>query len=295
MRNFTLLLIVFNLAYLIWNVGSFAKESADGESGLREANKELGQSLLLLSELNTESLVLVGKASEETDGELMEEVLGEVTDAIDRVGDDDKELVVEVSEEFVAENEEELLGEPLVEAGSQGVTVSQDQIGLDQNESQCLSLAVLASDEFSESLVLELADLGYNPEVNIVEVKANPDFWVHMPPFSTMGAARQRLVDLQLKNIDSYIITEAEGELAQGISLGLFGEMDRALVLQSQVAAEGYSSEIYEVERSDSEIWVKITGLTALEIDGVRGLESINSQSELKLEEKLCETIAPED
>ncbi|MBE0482136.1 MAG: SPOR domain-containing protein [Bacterioplanes sp.] len=83
------------------------------------------------------------------------------------------------------------------------------------------------------------------------------EHWVHIPPRSSRDAAMRLLRELQGRNIDSYIITQ--GELADGISLGLFRVEASAKKVQSDLQALGYAAEIRVVNDTQKEYWVEIT------------------------------------
>lgn len=82
------------------------------------------------------------------------------------------------------------------------------------------------------------------------------EHWVHIPPRSSREAAMRLLRELQGRNIDSYIITQ--GELADGISLGLFRVEASAKKVQSDMQALGYPVEIRVVNDMQREYWVEI-------------------------------------
>lgn len=68
--------------------------------------------------------------------------------------------------------------------------------------------------------------LDIQAEIRTVDAAAGLDYWVYpgSPGFSS-GIHRQ-LKELQARKIDSYIITQ--GDLANGISLGIFPRSDSA-------------------------------------------------------------------
>ncbi len=82
------------------------------------------------------------------------------------------------------------------------------------------------------------------------------EHWVYIPPRPSRDAAMRLLRELQGRNIDSYIITQ--GELADGISLGLFRVEASAQKVQRDIQALGYPVEIRVVNDTQREFWVEI-------------------------------------
>jgi len=111
-----------------------------------------------------------------------------------------------------------------------------------------------------------------------------------MPPFNANTAARQTLEALQADGLDSFLITT--GDLAGGISLGLFSQEASALGLQESLAAQGYATSIREVVTSSNEIWVTIEGISQDLLQGSELLDLLSEGLELEVIEKPCETIA---
>ena len=111
-----------------------------------------------------------------------------------------------------------------------------------------------------------------------------------MPPFNSDIAARQTLEDLQGSTIDSFIITT--GELAGGISLGVFSLENLALGHQESLAGQGFATSIQEIVISDNEIWVTIQGLSQALLEGSELLDLLSEGLELEVIEKPCETFA---
>ena len=99
---------------------------------------------------------------------------------------------------------------------------------------------------------LDALDIGF--ALTETEVEGKPDYWVHIPPLPNRKLAIKQLRELQLKKIDSFLITE--GELANGISLGLFTEQKRAESLFSKRKAAGLEVALKEVPRVYTEVWL---------------------------------------
>ena len=92
--------------------------------------------------------------------------------------------------------------------------------------------------------------------VNLVEmdVPGGADFWVHVPPQASREAALKLLTLLQARKVDSYLITE--GELNNGISLGVFSDKQDAMAMKQERASLGVDVRVKEISRARRELWV---------------------------------------
>lgn len=100
--------------------------------------------------------------------------------------------------------------------------------------------------------------LGFSGRLNAVEISSDEpaEYWVYVPPRASREAALRTLRELQNRKFDSYIITQ--GELAEGVSLGLFRNQERAYGLQKNVAAFDIPVEVRVVNKTTREHWVEI-------------------------------------
>lgn len=91
----------------------------------------------------------------------------------------------------------------------------------------------------------------------IQALSAEPsEYWVHVPPRASRQQARKVLHELQSRRIDSYIITQ--GELADGVSLGLFRNKESAHNLMTKVQSYGIPVSIREVSDTQDELWLEL-------------------------------------
>ncbi len=154
----------------------------------------------------------------------------------------------------------------------------------------CIALGVFDNTEESDFLVSALQERGMQARVELLQAGETSSFRVYMPPFNANTAARQTLEALQADGLDSFLITT--GDLAGGISLGLFSQEASALGLQESLAAQGYATSIREVVTSSNEIWVTIEGISQDLLQGSELLDLLSEGLELEVIEKPCETIA---
>ena len=153
----------------------------------------------------------------------------------------------------------------------------------------CLSLGVFNNTEGSDFLVSALLERGLQARVELQQSGQVSSFRVYMPPFNSGAAARQTLEKLQDEGFDSFIITT--GEYSGGISLGLFTDEQRALVLQENLAASGYATSIENISTATNEIWVTIEGLSQALLEGSDLLDLLSEGLDLEVIEKPCEML----
>ncbi len=138
--------------------------------------------------------------------------------------------------------------------------------------------------------VERLAVFDIQSKVKHLLVSNTVGYWLHLPPLGSRKELLQRLGDLQRQGVDSYIIPD--GELENGISLGMFSESDRAKALQSKVAELGHQTEILEVPREKREIWVFLQQRESTKINQTQWSELISGKDLLQKQQNLCSDVA---
>ena len=102
--------------------------------------------------------------------------------------------------------------------------------------------------------VTEIAPLNL---VQSMDAAAGVDYWVYLPPLASRQASLRQLRELQARKIDSYIITQ--GDLANGISLGIFPRSDSAQSVMQRLRDAGYEPSLRELTRAHRSFWVRIS------------------------------------
>lgn len=255
MRNFAICLVLLNLLYLSWNLELLPGSGNSDTLVVREPAQLAPQRLVLLSELSDEQI------TENT----VEEAVSGSSDA----------------ETAILENT--VLGgvSPQPAASESGDAVS---------ESACLAIGDFGNITDSNARLAEIRQQGLQARVETVE-QIDSEYRVYMPPFSSDAAARQTLANLLENGIDSFLITD--GDLARGISLGVFSQQRSAFNLQGELASEGYATNIQEIVRSNTEFWIVINSATSSELEAL-WQTLLNTWPDLKQSENLCQIIAPE-
>jgi len=253
MRNFAICLVFLNLLYLSWNLGFLPGSDNENTVIIREPIQQAPESLILLNELSDVQSVENNTAEISTEA-FSTEIL-----------DSDSAAVNEIPEEVFTQ--------ALTEEGNFA----------------CLAIGDFENITVSNALVTELRQQGLQARVELQE-QLESEYRVYMPPFTSDAAARQALVNLLESGIDSFLITD--GDLAQGISLGVFSLQNSAFRLQEELASEGYATNIQETVRSNTEFWVVLNSATSSELEAL-WLTLLNTQPSLKQSENLCQIIAP--
>lgn len=155
----------------------------------------------------------------------------------------------------------------------------------------CAEIGPFADRQDAEGFMVTNAER-FTMQQEVRQVAAPSIYRVFLPPFtsreladSTMAALRAAFVANNMQ-IDSFLVTQ--GELANGIALGLFTDHRNALNVQSQLQTLGYSVVVREEPRISEEIWVLVSGL-ASEADFMSHWTEIQlSRSYIRAGEKLC-------
>lgn len=125
-----------------------------------------------------------------------------------------------------------------------------------QKKEECLSLGSLQSEERGHQLVQRLLSLDIRSAVEEVERVVSTDYWLYLPPLASRQESLHQWKDLQAKKIDSYII--GQGDLANGISLGVFSRAESAEAAMRHFKAAGYEPAMRELPKTKRDYWVVV-------------------------------------
>lgn len=158
--------------------------------------------------------------------------------------------------------------------------------------SQAVCLYLGSFEQEAEALALEqrLLSLDIQSGVRSIDAAAGVDYWVYLVPLASRQASLRQLKELQARKIDSYII--GQGDLANGISLGIFPRSDSAESVMQRLREAGYEPMLRELSRAHRAYWVRIAPKSRrLASDAL--LESLARDFE-RLEHQLmpCEGVA---
>lgn len=120
----------------------------------------------------------------------------------------------------------------------------------------CLFLGAFEELESASLVEQRLLSLDIRSSVQSVDAQSGVDYWVYLAPLASRQASLRQLRELQARRIDSYIITE--GDLANGISLGIFPRLDSAEAVMQRLRGAGYEPALQELPRAHRRFWVRI-------------------------------------
>jgi len=112
----------------------------------------------------------------------------------------------------------------------------------------CLFLIGFELEATAAAVEQRLLSLDIRSRVQPVETAAGVEYWVYLPPLASRQASLRQLKELQARKIDSYIITQ--GDLANGISLGIFPREDSAKSVMQRMGDAGYESKLRALSRA---------------------------------------------
>ena len=180
-------------------------------------------------------------------------------------------FITRPTEDSIARTQDGNLGQGktlvlLSEKQSGNLPLSQQPVRPDPGKKLCYALGPYLDDisaRVAQARSLELGLTGLISQHKVPNLK-DAEFWVHVRPLPSRGEAMTLLRKLQARSVDSYIITQ--GDLADGISLGLFRQKSSADALQKKVTGLGFEDvAIREVGSTTTEFWVEIREISKLD------------------------------
>lgn len=171
---------------------------------------------------------------------------------------------------------------PQVRAGAEGVHVGVN--------AACLFLGGLEEEGVAHAVEQRLLSTDIKATVEVLDAAVGLDYWVYLAPLASRQASLRQLKELQARKIDSYIISQ--GDLVNGISLGIFPRSDSAQSVMQRLREAGYEPMLRELARAHRNYWIKIAPESRLLVSDA--LLSRLAEDFLGLEHQLmpCEGIA---
>lgn len=122
----------------------------------------------------------------------------------------------------------------------------------------CLFLGGLDREEQVKGVEQRLLALNIQSSIQSVDAAAGVDYWVYLAPLASRQASLRQLKELQARKIDSYLISQ--GDLQNGISLGIFPRLDSAESVMTRLKDAGYEPLMRELPRAHRDYWVRVDG-----------------------------------
>lgn len=160
-----------------------------------------------------------------------------------------------------------------------------------RDASTCMLFGGFEERNSAETFQRRLIGLDIQAEIQELDTQPALDYWVYLPPLGSREASLRQLKELQARQIDSYII--ADGDLANGISLGIFTRPESAAGVVSRLVGAGYAPAMRELQRAQKSYWVRVGAAGARLIDDqVLSILALDF-SGLKHEPSACSDTTP--
>ncbi|WP_221797360.1 SPOR domain-containing protein [Oceanobacter mangrovi] len=132
------------------------------------------------------------------------------------------------------------------------------QVVTEQKQQLCFLLGPYQDQLDANYARARATSLGIAGDTVITELPTDTakEFWVYVPPRASREEARKVLRELQQRKVDSYIINT--GELADGISLGLFRQRESADLVASKVRSFNIPVEVKAKNEMQQEFWLQV-------------------------------------
>lgn len=144
----------------------------------------------------------------------------------------------------------------------------------------------------AEYFVDRMVAMDIDATIRSLEVPDGVGYWVYLAPEVSDAAALRRLYEVQSKKIDSYIIPS--GDLARGISLGIYSDRAEADARMREIADHGYQPAVREVARAIGETWVSLPSGQGEAIDQRVWLEILGQYPGVEKRQNFCPGVAPQ-
>lgn len=128
----------------------------------------------------------------------------------------------------------------------------------------CYVAGPFAEELDARHLLARSSALGFSGTISYLDVAGDQpmEYWVYVPPRASREESMRVLRELQTRKIDSYIITQ--GDLNEGVSIGLFRNRESAYGLQKRVEGFGVPVVVKEMNNSRREFWVQLKEVSQL-------------------------------
>jgi len=158
------------------------------------------------------------------------------------------------------------------------------------SQSRCYLAAGFDDQNEADTFIPEINELGFAGQLDVQQEQISSTWWVHLPPFRSQIDAQSVIDELVAKGIDNFYMRT--GELAGGISLGVFSREQSATTAQSELLSRGYEASIKEIPRYVSKAYVLMEAPDPLLPETIEWKAFLAKKTKLEVTEKLCETIA---
>lgn len=126
-----------------------------------------------------------------------------------------------------------------------------------QKQAEIMLLGGFADEPAIERLQQRLLSLDIETKITGLDSQVDTEYWVYLAPLASRQASVRQLKEMQARKIDGYLITQ--GDLTNGISLGMFAREDSAQSVVERLKEAGYEPLIRAIQRAQRLYWVAIS------------------------------------
>lgn len=125
-----------------------------------------------------------------------------------------------------------------------------------QVQAEIMLLGGFTDEQIAKKLQQRLLSLDIQSGMTALESEVNTEYSVYLAPFASRQESISKLKEMQERKIDGYLITQ--GDLTNGISLGMFAREDSAQSVAERLKEAGYEPSMRTVQRSQRLYWATI-------------------------------------
>lgn len=149
-----------------------------------------------------------------------------------------------------------------------------------QEYAEIMLLGGFADEQVAQKLQQRLLSLDIQSKISALDNQVDIEYWVYLAPLASRQASVRQLKEMQARKIDGYLITQ--GDLTNGISLGMFAREDSAQSVAERLKEAGYEPSIRAIERSQRLYWVGINEESRRLVDPVLLKQLVSDFAEMK-------------
>lgn len=157
---------------------------------------------------------------------------------------------------------------------------------------RCLRVGPFGNEAVVAQWQQRLLSHGVSSELRPEQNNEHNDYWVHIPPLPSTDGAMRLLRELQAQRIDSFVITQ--GDLANGISLGLYSRREKAESVSRRLRGAGYKVAVRPLPRLPAQWWLEMDAVAEAELGLLFWDQAEQQFSQLQRHEIACQPGALE-
>jgi len=187
----------------------------------------------------------------------------------------------------------EIASPAVSQQSAQPVTRDEPALPMKDGKLLCDMVGPFEDKPQAELFLERLTAIDIAAQIKDLELPAGLRYQVYLAPEASRKAALRKLTELQAKQVDSYIIPK--GELANGISLGLFSREPLAQDHLSKMRSIGLNPEMKVIERTYWETWVMLEPGEAGEMSTLSWERVLEGMNDLERRQNFCLDVASQD